>query len=596
VIGHDRDREVRVMREAATVLGVLRERGRRGLPLERLYRQLFNPQLYLLAYGKLYSNKGAMTPGVDAETVDGMTLGKIGSIIDALRHERYRFRPARRVYIPKKNGKRRPLGLPTWSDKLVGEVVRLLLEAYYEPQFSDQSHGYRPRRGCHTALREVVHTWKGTAWFVEGDIAQCFDAFDHTVMVKMLAERIHDNRFLRLIQNMLQAGYLEDWKFNATPSGVPQGGVVSPILSNIYLSRLDTYVETVIQPEYTRGVLRAPNPEYVRTRSAIARARRRGDRAAVRALRKQLHSMPSKDPQDPGYRRLRYTRYADDILLGLTGTKAEAQEIRQRLTQFLRDDLNLELSESKTLITHGRTGAARFLGYEVTVQHSDSKITRGRRAANGVIGLRVPLDVIKTKCAPYLKRGEPAHQSPLTNAHDYTIVSTYGAKYRGIVGYYLLAGDVWRLDRLHWAMETSMLKTLARKHDSSVTTVARKYKATVATPYGPRVCFQATVHRGEGRKPLVAQFGGIPLVRQKGAVLTDHAPAPHTRRRELITRLLRGRCEMCRSTDDVQVHHIRELAELDKPGQPQPPWAQHMAKRRRKTLVVCGACHANIHG
>jgi group II intron reverse transcriptase/maturase len=584
------------MRDAETVLGVLRDRGGRGLPLERLYRQLFNPQLYLLAYGKLYSNKGAMTPGVDNETVDGMTLGKIWRIIDALRHERYRFRPARRVYIPKRDGKRRPLGLPTWSDKLVGEAVRLLLEAYYEPQFSDRSHGYRPRRGCHTALSEVVNTWKGTAWFIEGDIAQCFDAFDHSIMVKMLGDKIHDNRFLRLIQNMLKAGYLEDWKFNATLSGVPQGGVVSPILSNIYLSKLDTFIETVLQPEYTRGMLRASNPEYLRTRTAIARARGHGDRAAARELQKQLRSMPSKDPQDPNYRRLRYTRYADDVLLGLAGTKAEAQEIRQRLAQFLHDDLKLDLSSTKTLITHGRTGAARFLGYEITVQHNDSKITKGRRAANSMIGLRVPLDVIKTKCAPYLKRGKPAHRSPLMNHHDHTIVSTYGAEYRGIVGYYLLAGDVWRLQRLRWVMETSMLKTLAGKHDSSVSKVARKYKATVATPYGPRICFQATVDRGGGRKPLVAQFGGIPLIRQKGAVLPDRDPIPDTRRKELITRLLNGRCEMCGHTDDIQVHQVRKLADLDQPGQPQPPWAQRMAKRRRKTLVVCGTCHATIHG
>jgi retron-type reverse transcriptase len=215
------------MRDAETVLGVLRERGRRGLPLERLYRQLFNPQLYLLAYGKLYSNQGAMTPGADAETVDGMTLGKIDRIIDALRHERYRFSPVKRVYIPKKNGKRRPLGLPTWSDKLVGEVVRLLLQAYYEPQFSGLSHGFRPGRGCHTALREVANTWTGTTWFIEGDVAQCFDSFDQQVMVETLSEKIHDSRFLRLLRNMLHAGYLEDWVWNATLSGVPQGGLCS---------------------------------------------------------------------------------------------------------------------------------------------------------------------------------------------------------------------------------------------------------------------------------------------------------------------------------------------------------------------------------
>ena len=216
------------MQNAETVLGVLRERGRRGLPCDELYRQLFNPQLYLLAYGRIYSNKGAMTPGVTGETVDGMSLGKIGRIIDALRHERYRFSPVRRVFIPKPNGKRRPLGLPTWTDKLVGEVVRLLLEAYYEPTFSDRSHGFRPRRGCHTALREVANTWAGTSWFIEGDISDCFGSLDHQVMIDTLAEKIHDGRFLRLLRNMLQAGYLEDWIYGATLSGAPQGGVTTP--------------------------------------------------------------------------------------------------------------------------------------------------------------------------------------------------------------------------------------------------------------------------------------------------------------------------------------------------------------------------------
>ena len=244
------------MQSAETVLGVLRDRGGRGLPLEGLYRQLFNPQLYLLAYGRIYSNAGAMTPGATGETADGMSLGKIGRIIDAMRHERYRFMPARRAYIPKKNGKKRPLGLPTWSDKLVGEVMRLLLEAYYEPQFSDRSHGFRPGRGCHTALTEVANSWTGTTWFIEGDISDCFGSFDHDVMIKILAEKIHDNRFLRLMRNMLQAGYLEDWTWNATLSGTPQGGVVSPILSNIYLHRLDEFVEQVLIPENTRGARR----------------------------------------------------------------------------------------------------------------------------------------------------------------------------------------------------------------------------------------------------------------------------------------------------------------------------------------------------
>jgi group II intron reverse transcriptase/maturase len=583
------------MQNAETVLGVLRERGRRGLPCDELYRQLFNPQLYLLAYGRIYANHGAMTPGVTPETVDGMSQAKIGRIIDALRHERYRFRPARRVHIPKKNGKTRPLGLPTWSDKLVGEVVRLLLEAYYEPTFSDRSHGFRPGRGCHTALREIAHTWTGTAWFIEGDIADCFGSLDHDLMIETLSEKIHDNRFLRLVRNMLTAGCLEDWTWGATLSGAPQGGVASPVLSSIYLHRLDQFVETVLIPEYTRGGRRARNPAYLDLQNQLAIARRRGDRTQARTLRRRMASLPSADPGDPGYRRLRYCRYADDHLLGFAGPKAEAEEIKQRLAEFLRDELKLELSQDKTLITHARTGAARFLGYEITIQHNNSKTTRHRRTVNGQVALRVPLDAIRAKCRPFLRRGKPAKQAALTNGDDYTIVGTFGAIYRGIVQYYLPAGDVHRLHRLRWVMETSMLKTLAGKHRSSVSKMAVKHKAKIQTPHGLRTCFEARVERN-GRQPLVARFGGIPLQRQKSAAVTDRQPIRvDYPQKELITRLLADTCEVCQQTDNVQVHHVRKLADLGIPGPLQPQWAKAMANRRRKTLVVCASCHDHIH-
>ena len=577
------------MQRAETVLEVLRERGRRGLPCDELYRQLFNPELYLLAYGRVYANHGAMTPGADGETADGMSPARIGRIIDALRHERYRFQPVKRIYIPKKSGKKRPLGLPSWSDKVVGEVIRLLLEAYYEPQFSDLSHGFRPGRGCHTALSKVADTWTGTTWFIEGDISDCFGSLDHEVLLSALAENIHDNRFLRLIKQMLQAGYLEDWVWNATLSGAPQGGVVSPVLSNIYLDRLDKFAETVLIPEYTRGTGRAFNPAYARVISAIKRARKRGDRAAIRRLRKQQRGMPTGNPRDPGYRRLRYARYADDHLLGFTGPRAEAEQIKTRLAQFLRDDLKLELNQDKTLITHARTGAAIFLGYEITVQHS-----LDRPHVNGVVRLCVPQAVVKAKCAPYLRHGKPVHRPGLMNRDDRTVIGTYGAEYRGIVQYYLLASDVWRFNRLEWAAGTSMLKTLATRHGSTVTKMARKYKARIDTPHGPRTCFEATTERA-GRKPLVARFGGIPLKRQRKAVLTDRQPAPATSRKELITRLRTGRCEWCDQRARVEVHQVRKLADLTRPGRPQPAWAQLMAKMRRKTLMVCPSCHQAIH-
>jgi group II intron reverse transcriptase/maturase len=591
------------MQSADTVLGFLRERGGRGLPCEELYRQMFNPQLYLLAYGRIYANKGAMTPGTTQETVDGMSLRRINRIIEAMRHERYRFRPVRRVHIPKKNGKTRPLGMPTWSDKLVGEVVRLLLEAYYEPTFSDRSHGFRPGRGCHTALREVAHVWLGTTWFVEGDIADCFGSFDHDVMVGVLSEKIHDNRFLRLLRNMLTAGYLEDWKWGSTLSGVPQGGIASPVLSNIYLHKLDVFIEKVLIPEYTRGRLRAKNPEYRAVERQIVKARRTGDRAEVRSLYRRLHSLPSQDPGDPGYRRLRYCRYADDTLLGFAGPKAEAEQIKHRLAQFLRDDLKLELSPDKTLITHARTQRARFLGYEISVAGRDHRTRkpsvsdkRNRRSLNGMIVLHVPAAVVKAKSAPYLSRGKPACRNPMINEPDYNIVARYGAEYRGIVQYYLLASDVFRLHRLRWIMETSMLKTLASKHRSSVSKMAARHKAKIVTSHGLRTRFEASVER-PGRKPLVAWFGGIPLKRQKYAVITDRQyTGPVYPNRQLVSRLLKGRCELCKRTDNISVHHVRTLAELNRPGRPQPPWAQFMVKIRRKALVVCGDCHDLIHG
>jgi group II intron reverse transcriptase/maturase len=575
------------MQDAETVLGILRERGRKGLPCEELYRQLFNPQLYLLAYGRIYANHGAMTAGASQETADGMSTEKIGAIIEAMRHERYRFTPVRRVFIPKRNGKMRPLGMPTWSDKLVGEVVRLLLEAYYEPRFSDRSHGFRPGRGCHTALREVERTWTGTTWFIEGDISDCFGSLSHEIMVRILSEKIRDNRFLRLIRNMLKAGYLEDWRYHQTLSGCPQGGVVSPVLSNICLHKLDEHVETVLIPQYTRGMVRKRNPEYTRVKNRLAYARTCGYRAKARELRRRLRRLPVGDPQDPGYRRLRYSRYADDHLLGFIGPKAEAEAIKDQLAAFLRDELALELNAG--------TQAARYLGYEITAQHADRKIIAGQRAVNGKIALRVPLDVIRAKRAPYRRHGKPWHRPAMQNLDDYDIVRIYGAEYRGIVQYYLLATDVWRLTALRWDAQTSMLKTLAAKHKTPVKKMAARHRAKIATPHGPHTCYEARIER-DGKQPLVARFGGIPLVRDKNAVLTDRIPGPVPYpRKELVTRLLARRCELCGEPGKVLVHQVRNLASLGKPGPGQPRWAAVMARKRRKTLVVCRPCHDLIH-
>ena len=583
------------MQRAEVVLEVLRERGRKGLPLTQLYRQMFNKDLYLLAYGNIYSNQGAMTPGASRETADDMSEEKINQITGLMRQERYRFSPARRVYIPKKNGKLRPLGLPSWSDKLTGEVVRLLLEAYYEPGFSGRSHGFRKRHGCHTALREINETWTGTTWFIEGDISDCFGSLDHEVLLAILAEKIHDQRFLRLIRNMLKAGYLEDWEHHATLSGSPQGGVVSPILSNIYLDKLDKFVEQELIPQYSRGTRRVANPAYRRLQKRLAAARKHKDRAKARSLKSQMRHLPAGDPADPGYRRLTYCRYADDHILGYIGPKAEAEEIKGRLAAFLRETLGLELNAAKTLITHARTQQARFLGYDIRVQGYNAKLTGGRRMANGKIALRVPLDVIKAQCARYRQHGKPWHRSALQNLDDYDIVQTYGAEYRGVVNYYLLAQNVCKLSTLQWNAQTSMLKTLAAKHKTTVTKVAARHAVTAKTEHGPRKCYEARRKR-EGKEDLVARFGGIPLVRDRRAVIHDPAPIPAAHpQKELIKRLCRRECELCETTGPVAVHQVPGLKSLGKPEAARPAWAVLMAKRRRKTLIVCAPCHEHIH-
>jgi len=588
------------MRTAETVLGIIQERGKRGLPLEDIYRQLYNPNLYLRAYARLYANKGAMTPGTTEETVDGMSLAKIERIINDLRYERYRWTPVRRTYIEKKNStKKRPLGIPSWSDKLLQEVIRSILEAYYEPQFSDHTHGYRPNRGCHTALKEIERTWKGTRWFVEGDIKGCFDHIDHSILMDILAENFHDNRFLRLIRNMLRVGYLEQWRYHVTVSGTPQGGVISPILSNVYLDKLDTFVEQVLIPTYTRGDARRRNNRYLTLMWQSRHQGKQGNIETAKQLRRQAQQLPSMDTNDPGYRRLRYVRYADDVLLGFAGPKVEAEEIKQVLAEFLHQTLKLELSQEKTLITHATTQAARFLGYEVVTQQVNDKHSKdGGRRVNGRIGLRVAADVVDKYCTTYMKRGKPTHRPELTVERDYTIIRLYQAEYRGIVQYYMLAQNVSWFWKLHWIMQTSLLKTLANKHKTSVKKMIRKYVATRKTPEHTYKCLKVTVERGNGKSPLVAHFGGIPLCRQQKTRLTDLNPLK-TRKpayNELIARLLTGECELCGSRHNVQVHHIRKLADLKVKGRRQKPqWMKTMAARRRKTLVVCRDCHVNIH-
>lgn len=582
------------MRTAETVLSIIHERGKRGLPLEDVYRQLFNPDLYIKAYARIAKNAGALTEGITAETADGMNLRKIENIIEDLRFERFRWTPVRRVYIPKQNGTKRPLGIPTWRDKLLQEVTRSILEAYYEPQFSQDSHGFRPNRGCHTALTFVKRYWKGTKWFIEGDIKGCFDSIDHSILLNTLKERFHDNRFIRLLEGLLKAGYCEDWKFRPTLSGTPQGGIVSPILANIYLDKLDKFIETLL-PEYNRGNLRQPNRLYRSLINKVYRLRKQGKTKEAASLSKEVNAMrlASQEIDDPNYRRLRYIRYADDFLLGFTDTKQEAAEIVTRIKEWTAENLKLELSAEKTLITHATKDAAKFLGYEISAQHSTT-----RRTVNGRMRLKIPKTFIREKCSKYKRRGKVMHRPELMIHSDYEIVTQYQSQLRGYVQYFALAQNCTNLHNLKYVMETSLLKTLARKHKVSLVKVKKRYVATRQTPYGLRKALAVTVPR-EGKKPLIAYFGGISMSYKKEAVIKDtfrDGLSFIRDRTDLEKRFLAEICEVCGSEDKIEVHHVRKLKNLyGKGAKDRPFWKKIMIAKRRKTLVLCHECHVNLH-
>ncbi|WP_327083544.1 reverse transcriptase domain-containing protein [Streptococcus suis] len=584
------------MRTAKTILTVIHERGKQDKPLERVYKLLFNRELYLIAYAKLYPNNGAMTKGVTEETIDGMSIQKIDMIIEQLRQETYYWRPARREYIPKKNGKHRPLGIPVWSDKLLQEVIRMILEAYYEPQFSEHSHGFRPKRGCHTALQEI-QTWKGTRWFIEGDISSYFDTIDHDVLITMLSRQIQDGRFIRLIKNMLEAGCLDDWKFHKTISGTPQGGVISPLLANIYLHQFDKWVGEELIPQYTRGKKQKANSAYNRLSRRIKCYQDKGDYKKAHQLIVERRNLPSVDTYDTSYRRLRYVRYADDFILGFTGSKAEAKAINKQIGDFLNTKLSLELSQEKTLITHATGESAKFLGYEIKAQRVNDYIdNKGRRSANGVIALFVPASVIESKSRQYMKNGKAIHRNNLLHDDDFSIVQTYQQEYRGLVQYYILAQNLSWFSKVYWYMETSLLKTLAFKHKSSINKMLAKYKTTTTSTNGRTVpCLQVVVPR-EDKPPLVATWGGISLSYKKKAVIEDAPYQVYGGRTELIKRLLANKCELCGSEENIEVHHIRKLADLNKHnGKLVPKWKEIMSARCRKTLVTCRDCHHAIH-
>jgi group II intron reverse transcriptase/maturase len=592
--------------EAHKYLEVVRKRGMEGSELRRVYYNIAtNQELFLNAYANLYANDGAMTPGVEStDTVDGMSLERIDTIMTQLKERTYTWTPVRRTYIGKRNSQEtRPLGMPGFNDKLLQEVIRMVLEAYYEPQFRKSSHGFRPSRGCHTALDRVA-TWKGTRWFIEGDIRGCFDNLDHNVIVHALRKRIKDHALLTLIKGMLHAGYVENWQYHRTYSGTPQGGIASPILANIVLNELDAYIEDEIIPHHTRGKVRKFNPEYTKLAGQERRARKKGNVKGAKKIRKMYTKIPSRLPHDPEYRRIWYVRYADDFLIGYIGTKHEAEDIKDKVGTFL-ETIRLEMSEEKTLITHARTGKARFLGYEINLIKADDKVTavkkhavagvHKRRTLNQQIFFAIPQDVVNDWTAKVEKGNSIIRRSELLNLSVYDIISTYETELQGLINYYCRAHNQAQLKLLRYKWQESLIHTLADKFRMGLAKTRRKYARF--SNAGQEKLIGIEIPRDD-QKPLRTIFGRKPVQRQKGTPMVDDIQNVYVNRNGVIDRLMAATCEICgKEGVPVEGHHITKLKNLKKQwrGKEKPGWVKRMIAIRRKSLFVCKKCHQEIH-
>lgn len=600
------------MRNPERVLNSLSEHSKiSDYKFERLYRVLFNSDMFLLAYHNIQGKQGNMTEGSDGQTIDGMSLKRIENLIDTLKNETYQPKPAKRTYIPKKNGKMRPLGIPSFDDKLVQEVLRMMLEAMYEGNFENTSHGFRPKRSCHTALIQVQKNFTAAKWFIEGDIKGFFDNISHDVLIGILRERIADDRFIRLMWKFLKAGYIENWTFHRTYSGTPQGGIISPILANIYLDKLDKYIKEYAE-KFDKGKKRAMNPEYKQYSGKMwwlgTKLKQTEDKETRRELidaikqhqRNRMH-LPSVDEMDEGYRRIKYVRYADDFIIGVIGCKTDCEAIKEDIKNFLYEKLKLSLSEEKTLITHGNK-KAKFLGYEIYVRPFSDMVLRGKKSGALIkaygkkVVLEVPMSTMRDKLLYYeamliqqfegKARWKSTSRTKLIHLDDLEILDAYNREIRGFANYFSIANNSSHLNSFKYIMQYSMYKTFARKYSTTARKIIAKYRINKD--------FAVTYEDKKGRKKTRVFFNGS--FKRKITAMDASCDVVantifNTTVSSLIQRLQAGKCELCGAEGNIEVHHVKRLKDL----QGKKPWEIQMIGRQRKTLAVCIPCHNKIH-
>jgi group II intron reverse transcriptase/maturase len=551
-----------------------------------LYRLFYNRELYIIAYNSVKSNDGAETSGADGTSLHGFGEEWIAELIASMRDESYLPQPNRTAMIPKSNGKLRKLSFPNGKDKLVQEAVRIILECIYEPTFSNLSHGFRPKRSTQSAIAEV-ETWKGTIWFIEGDISACFDEIDHRKLETILRERISDERFIRLINKILKAGYFDmQHVYHGTKTGNAQGSCCSPILCNIYLDKLDRYMENIINLD-TAGGYRRQNPDYAKARYQYKKAVNNNiDPETIKHLKSEMESLPASDRYDPNFRRVKYVRYADDFLIGLIAPKSYALDLKQKIKEFLKNELCLRLSEEKTKITHAADNDVTFLGYIIqkgSVKHSKFQ----NNPFDSTIRIYMNTDSILKKLRENgmcTGNGYPIGISRLLRESPQEIIKYGNQVLRGLLTQQRGCVNFHKGARIQYIVQFSIAKTLARKFDISIKKVFARYGKTLMVKYqnakGKACSVNLALYKSFARKKNF--FAKIKFVVKLFFFRPEY---------NLMDPLARV-CYICGNPhSNVSMYHRKTKKKLDKPYK---PIVTVMLAINRRQIPLCAHCFANV--
>ena len=544
---------------------------------DKLYRLLYDRRLHQAAYEKLKSKPGNMTQGIVPTTLDGMSNEILDNIIEKIRNGTFEFKPGRRVNIPKANGKTRPLTIAPPRDKIVQESIRMILEAIYEHSFSENSHGFRPYKSCHSALKMFNQKFRVSKWFIEGDITKCFDSIDHKILIKILEERIKDKKFINIINRALKAGYLEFNRLSQTVAGTPQGSIISPILANIYLDRLDKFIDK-LKAEFDTGLKASTNPAWKNRENAMYRAQSLDEKIKIR---KSMLQIKSKLALDPKFKKIVYIRYADDWVIGVRGSIEDCRLILEKIRDFLKVELKLDLSNEKTKITNSKNDVACFLSVnirrfkQITFRRVKSRLTR----ITDSLRLTAPLDRIirKLKTNGFIKEGSPAPRFLWLASSKDEIILLYNSVYRGLTNYYRFVHNFNELSsQTHYILKSSCAKLLAAKF--TLKSQRRVYEKFGSDLKGDdKHGFIKAIH---GNKPSAFN------VKMGDVHLRINAQGISKASLDNLT------CAVCESEYRVEMHHVRKMKDLN----PKARFIDKMmAKRNRKQIPLCRKCHVEHH-